>query len=332
VVESRPSVHGLLLNTRDADEAAALLGSAAIPYVSETLPGSPPFSTRIFSMTGQLVSLSTVLTTGRLRVQSRLSSDSVAMVLDLGNGAGRHRWQDQEVCVSPEVSFVQSPLQRVEVLTTDRFELLFLKIRRNAAVEELEKMLMREVNADLLFAPGFQMRTAAGQRLGELVSGLRRTLCRTDRDEIWKSRAVSELEKDLITLLLQAQRHNYTRLLNRGRMAGNWQIRAAEEYMRANAHLPISLGDICQAAGVSARTLQHSFRRARGRSPMQLLRRFRMEEARAGLLKPDEKTSVTSEAARWGFMHFGRFSRAYRVCFGEQPSETLRRSRREQKK
>jgi transcriptional regulator GlxA family with amidase domain len=38
---------------------------------------------------------------------------------------------------------------------------------------------------------------------------------------------------------------------------------------------------------------------------------------------------VSSIALDWGFWHFGEFSRAYRACFGELPSETLRRHRAE---
>jgi AraC-like DNA-binding protein len=30
-------------------------------------------------------------------------------------------------------------------------------------------------------------------------------------------------------------------------------------------------------------------------------------------------------ALNWGFWHFGEFSRAYKDCFGELPSVTLRR-------
>jgi AraC family transcriptional regulator, ethanolamine operon transcriptional activator len=36
-------------------------------------------------------------------------------------------------------------------------------------------------------------------------------------------------------------------------------------------------------------------------------------------------TTVTAEALDWGFWHFGEFSRAYKECFGELPSDTLRR-------
>ena len=36
-------------------------------------------------------------------------------------------------------------------------------------------------------------------------------------------------------------------------------------------------------------------------------------------------TTVAVEALNWGFWHFGEFSRAYKNCFGELPSQTLRR-------
>jgi AraC family ethanolamine operon transcriptional activator len=35
--------------------------------------------------------------------------------------------------------------------------------------------------------------------------------------------------------------------------------------------------------------------------------------------------AAAAAAVEWGFWHFGEFSRAYKECFGELPSETLRR-------
>ena len=36
--------------------------------------------------------------------------------------------------------------------------------------------------------------------------------------------------------------------------------------------------------------------------------------------------TVSAVAFDWGFWHFGEFSRAYKECFGELPSDTLRRA------
>ena len=320
--------HGFVLQTRDLDEAASLLSSSAIPYVSELLPGSPPFTTKIFVTEGRQVTLSRVVTTGNLRVESCLPADSFALVLDLRSGVGLHRAETQNVTVNSDYAFLQSPLQSVEVITPAGFEALFVRFSRDAVVAELEKILNRQAHTELVFSPALRLKTAAGQRLNAICSELRRLLCLTDHRQISDSVALCSLEEELMQILLQTQAHNYTRLLNRGSKAGSRQLDDAQEYMRANAHLSLSLGDICQAAGVNARTLQSSFRKQQGCTPMQFLRKIRMQEVRAALLNPAEDASVSREAARWGFLHFGRFSSEYRAQYGEVPSETLRRARR----
>jgi len=321
-------LQGLILKTRDPDEAASLLGDSAIPYTYELLPGSPSFKTEIFVAHGQSVCLSRAATSGKMRVRSRLPADCYALVVDLGCGAGLHRMQKHSVAVDSERTFVQSPLQQVEVLTTDEFDILFLRVERQAVVGEVEKMLDRDIRTPLVFAPGFPMYTIAGMRLRELCGSLRRALYSADHRSVGSSLPIRSAENDLLKLLLEAHPHNYTRLVNRSSKGGAWHVRAAEEYIRANAHLPLSLGDICRAAGVNVRTLQHAFQKKRGRCPMQFLREVRLQEVRAALSQPSEDTSVTGVAAHWGFLHFGRFAREYRCRFGELPSETLRRAQR----
>lgn len=321
--------HGFLLETGDPDQAASVLRDAAIPYWSELLPGSPAFATRIFITEGPRISVSRVVTSGLMHVKSCMPADAFALVFDLaGNGAGLHRSSNQTVDVNSDWAFVQSPLRPVEVHTAPSYDVLFLRVRGSALVEQLEKLLDRAVQSPLVLAPGFSLRTAAGQSLRALCNEYRRVLCSTDGDQVQSSIPLRELEDSILTLLLRAHSHNYTRLANRQQEAGSYQLDAAEQFMRANAHLPLSLGDVCQAAGVNARTLQHSFRRKRGCTPMEFLRNVRMDQVRNGLLQPGESTSVSGEASRWGFLHFGRFSGEYREVYGELPSETLRRSRK----
>ena len=316
------------MQTRDPEEAAACLREAAVPYVSEVLPGSPPFSTQIFVTPGQRVRLSRVMTHGLMRVEARLPEDSYALIVDLGKGVGQHEIEGRSIMVGPEFALMQSPLQSAEVKTVAEYEVLFVRISRWATMEELNQLLGQEARTDLVFDPAVMMDTEAGRRLRGMCDSLRRELCATNGDGVAVSPALRQLESDLITLLLQAQPHNYRRFLNRGSGANNWQLSAAEEFMRTNAHLPVSLGDVCQAAGVNARTLQDSFRKKRGCTPMEFLRETRMERVRAGLCDPGNDTSVAGEAARWGFLHFGRFSSEYRARYGELPSQTLRRARK----
>lgn len=64
---------------------------------------------------------------------------------------------------------------------------------------------------------------------------------------------------------------------------------------------------------------------------MQFLQDRRMQGVRGGLREPRESATVANQAARWGFLHFGRFSHEYRIQFGELPSETLRQARKTRK-
>jgi hypothetical protein len=61
------------------------------------------------------------------------------------------------------------------------------------------------------------------------------------------------------------------------------------------------------------------------RSPQAYLVRLRLHRVRQALLAASHgTTTVSAVALDWGFWHFGEFSRAYRDCFGELPSDTLR--------
>lgn len=104
-------------------------------------------------------------------------------------------------------------------------------------------------------------------------------------------------------------------------------VRRAEAYIEEHAGDALRLGDIAAAAGVPCRTLQDGFRRFRDRTPMQYLNERRLEVARRALLGAAAGTTrVVDVAMDCGFLHLGRFARAYRARFGESPSATLRRA------
>ena len=104
-------------------------------------------------------------------------------------------------------------------------------------------------------------------------------------------------------------------------------IASAEELVRASQGERIYVSDLCDAAGVSERTLQNAFREVLGMTPVAFLIRRRLHWARSALraASPSSAT-VTKVALEWGFWSAGEFSRMYRECFGELPSATLKDS------
>jgi AraC family transcriptional regulator, ethanolamine operon transcriptional activator len=110
------------------------------------------------------------------------------------------------------------------------------------------------------------------------------------------------------------------------RQAYSRVVQIAEDYALAHAAERLYVTDLCMAAGVSERTLQYAFKGLMGITPLAYLTRLRLHRVRQALRAATHgTTTVTAEALRWGFWHPGDFSRAYKECFGELPSDTLRR-------
>lgn len=103
-------------------------------------------------------------------------------------------------------------------------------------------------------------------------------------------------------------------------------VQLVEDYALSHNSARVHVMDLCEAAGVSERTLEYCFKEMMGMTPMSYLTRLRLHRVRQALRAATHgTTTVTAEALRWGFWHFGDFSRAYKDCFGELPSNTLRR-------
>ncbi|GAA0436914.1 hypothetical protein Acor_50430 [Acrocarpospora corrugata] len=103
-------------------------------------------------------------------------------------------------------------------------------------------------------------------------------------------------------------------------------VRRAMEFIEGHAHLPLTTSGIAGAVAVSSRSLQEGFRAHCGLTPMAYLRQVRLARVHDELRTADPaRTTVTTVAARWGFLHQGRFAAQYRERYGLPPSETLRR-------
>lgn len=104
------------------------------------------------------------------------------------------------------------------------------------------------------------------------------------------------------------------------------EFRRAVRFIEDNASLPITIGDIAQAAGVAASRLSEIFRDRTGAGAGAYLRRVRLAAARDELLGADASVTLPAIVAlRWGFGDPDRFARHYLDEFGETPRQTLER-------
>lgn len=98
----------------------------------------------------------------------------------------------------------------------------------------------------------------------------------------------------------------------------------AMRVVEARAYEEITLAELARACSVSPRALQYAFRKHLGCSPLDYVRRVRLDLAR-GVLRDGSRTSVSEAAARFGFHNPGRFASDYRQVFDENPRQTLSR-------
>jgi AraC family ethanolamine operon transcriptional activator len=113
---------------------------------------------------------------------------------------------------------------------------------------------------------------------------------------------------------------------DRTRQAQTLIVKIAEEFALSQSDDHLYVSDLCKVAGVSERTLEYAFKEVMRLTPVTYLIRLRLHRVRRVLLAATQgSTTVSTEALNWGFWHFGEFSRAYKDCFGELPSDTLRR-------
>jgi AraC-like DNA-binding protein len=195
----------------------------------------------------------------------------------------------------------------------------------------------RQRTSEFHFPHGVETLQANEERVRKLFDWGKRLVDTAARqpalfNEHRKERAAAQVEllETLLASLGVADDFEPTRS-DRTRQAQSLVVKIAEDYALSQigdhlcgGHLYVS--DLCRVAAVSERTLEYAFKEIMGLTPVAYLVRLRLHRVRQALLAGTQgTTTVSAEALNWGFWHFGEFSRAYKDCFGELPSDTLRR-------
>ncbi|MGA9700031.1 AraC-like ligand-binding domain-containing protein [Pseudomonas sp.] len=131
-------------------------------------------------------------------------------------------------------------------------------------------------------------------------------------------------ERIVASKLLALLGSNVLRVIPQPAQRGGFE--AVREFIEEHLAEDISVEQLTAVAKVSERSLYSLFERRVGLSPRDYVRRRKLERVHARLQLSTAR-SVTEVALDHGFVHLGRFSEAYRKCFGELPSQTWKRHR-----
>jgi AraC-like DNA-binding protein len=199
-----------------------------------------------------------------------------------------------------------------------------LKLPRLSLEKHLSRLLNREIDRPVRFDLGFDLSGGAGQALLASVHFLRNELERPDGIATMPM-ARDQLESAVMTQLLLTIPNEFSELLRAPNPpATRLAVRSAIELIQEHPERNLTVAELAEAVGTTARGLQRGFRELVGTSPGAYLRAARLDRVREELMVGGAGANVTDVATKWGFFHLSRFAQQYRARFGVLPSETLR--------
>lgn len=224
-----------------------------------------------------------------------------------------------------QTAAVFMPGRPVTLDTGERFSQLSLMVPRDVVRLELENLLGRHAERPLEFTAALSMQDAGGQTIMHALRLIDRAAAQKSGPLVHPL-AAQRLEQMLIHSLLFGQQHNYTAALTApSAEAGTRPVSKAAELLRADPGRPWTVAELAAEVLMSVRSLQEAFRRSLDTTPLAYLRGIRLEKAHHELSAAEPgAVTVTEVAARWGFVHLGRFAAAYARAYREHPSATLR--------
>jgi len=316
-----------LVHTRSMEEALSIQSSINASLMhAERLDRRAPFEWHANGfMMGSLG-----ITVGRYRAGVRCFTECLSGGYSLSfslKGGAQAKQHTQSVCMEPgRTAAVCSPSLPGDVSLQSDYCGIQVVVPTTVVEGTLDALTGVARDTPLRFDVGVNLDHSASLSVWRLVEFM---VAEADREgcALQAPLVQAKLEEAFVGSLLLGFSHNYSRLLQRpAQKLEPVHLRRAEEYIAANAHLPITIANLAATAGASAGSLFAAFRAHRGCTPMEFLRARRFELARSRLLA-SPVTSVAEAALACGFEHLGRFSVGYRKRFGESPRQTLQRAR-----
>ncbi len=316
--DTRPSV-----DTRDVDEAREAIGRIFCPHfllvdgawkngfhAVHNVLEEPGYSVNFVSY-GSAVEIDPGELSRFFLLQLPLKGEALVRCGDKETNAAAGRY-----------ATLLSPTLSTRMRWTEGCEKMIVLLKRDA-MESYFETLTHEKTETIEFDPTIDLTSSLGQGIAQHAT----LMSNAAKSAGGLPETYRVLLRDgLANLLFSGLSHNKSRVLQRSvQDSGPVPVKRAEDYIQMNADRPIAAGDIAEAAGVPLRTLQDSYKKARGQTLMEALQDARLVRLRQTLLKPSADISVADAVFSCGLGHLGRAAFAYRERFGETPSQTLRR-------
>jgi AraC-like DNA-binding protein len=200
---------------------------------------------------------------------------------------------------------------------------LLMQIDATALLQEAERLLGTHVNGPISFETLVDENRPA---TADWVRKLKTCFDLTEKNAIFDGAAGAtqiRVERELIAEFLRSQPSNISALLaSAPSTTANVHLRRAVLYIHSNLSKSITISEIADASGTTARSLQLYFQSEFNLSPMRYLKQQRLMLARRLILQSEKDSTLGDIIYKAGFAHFGRFSSEYRDLFGEPPSQT----------
>ena len=208
------------------------------------------------------------------------NADSFLYLMPL-EGAGMLETRNHECWAACTKAVMISPAAGYHADYDGSFATISLKIDEVMLTQKFEAMIGAPLAAPIIFEPQSPSLAGASELLPnylhQLVDTIEQTGCLLP--QWW----IAQTEQLAAVLLLHAQRHNYSHLIDSpAAEASLSQVKTVESYIEANYDRPLTFEDMAEVSGVSVLSLVRAFKKARGYSPMQFVERIRRERGLFG--------------------------------------------------
>lgn len=312
------------ISTRERDEAQAECGRVYFPHRLAVRGDPDTFAMSLSAASLGGVSVGLLGYAGEVSIETGELETAYEVNVPL-DGPLRTWTGHVDVCATPSLAAVYRPDGRTRLHGWAGGGRLFgLKIDRPVLESAVEDLTGRAVTAPVALAASLDLSAGSGAQWWRLAQVLLALL--DDPDGPLASPSVARpLAESVVTALLHAVDHPlHEAFTAMHALPRTSTTREAMELIEAEPETAWTVRDLARRVGITSRGLQDGFARHVGVSPMAYLRRIRLQRAHADLRASDPAhVSVTDIALRWGFVHHGRFSGAYRDRYGCSPSETL---------